>query len=265
MPNSRLAPPRVLFAGTAEHYIRYRSRYPDAALDEITRASRPLGGRVLDMGSGPGTIAIALAERGLDVTAVDPSPDMLVAGSRDAERRGVRLRWLEADSGRLPELTGVTTVTIGDAFHWMTPHDEFLQALDRLVEPAGFLAVLSRRAPGAPRPAWHAAISQVQARYLDNDPQAAAHGYRATVDADTVRVLRRSPFSRIREFRFPHTTSATMDEVVGRQYTRAFSSPAVLGDRLPAFDRDLRAALKAAEPSGTYLDTTESQLLLAER
>lgn len=262
---NRLASPRDLFAGTAEHYVLYRSRYPDAALDEITRVSLPLGGRILDMGSGPGTIAIALADRGLDVTAVDPSPDMLVAGAQDAQRRGIQLQWLEGDSQHLPDVAQVATVTIGDAFHWMTPHDEFLQALDRIVEPAGLLAVLSRRAPGAPRPAWHAAITEVQARYLDGDPQAAAHGYRATVEADTTSVLNRSPFSRIREFRYPHTTSATIDEVVGRQYTRAFSSPAVLGDRLPAFDRDLRAALKAAQPSGAFLDRTESQLLLAER
>jgi ubiquinone/menaquinone biosynthesis C-methylase UbiE len=261
----KLVSPRDLFASTAEHYVRYRSKYPDAALDEIARASLPLGGRILDMGSGPGTIAIALAERGLDVTAVDPSPDMLEAGSRDAQRRGIHLQWLEGDSEHLPAVSGVATVTIGDAFHWMAPHDKFLQALDRMVEPAGLLAVLSRRAPGAPRPAWHAAISEVQARYLDGDPQAAAHGYRARGEADTISVLKRSPFSRIRELRFPHTTSATMDEIVGRQYTRAFSSPAVLGDRLPAFDRDLRAALKATEPSGAYLDRTESQLLLAER
>ncbi|MEV3951787.1 class I SAM-dependent methyltransferase [Streptomyces halstedii] len=263
--SSKLARPRDLFAGTAEHYIRYRSRYPDAALDEIARASIPLGGRVLDLGSGPGTVAIALAERGLDVIAVDPSPDMLVAGSRDAERRGVRLKWVEGDSAHLPDVTGIATVTIGDAFHWMAPHHEFLQALDQMVNPAGFLAVLTRRAPGAPRPAWHAAISEVQARYLDDDPQAAAHGYRATVDTDTITALQDSPFSRIREVRFPHTTTATMEEVVGRQYTRAFASPAVLGDRLPAFDRDLRVALEAAEPSGTYRDTTEAQLLLAAR
>ncbi|MFI7087578.1 class I SAM-dependent methyltransferase [Streptomyces anulatus] len=262
---SKLAAPRDLFAGTAERYLRYRSRYPDAALDEIARASRALGGRVLDLGSGPGTVAIALAERGLDVIAVDPNPDMLVAGSRDAERRGVRLEWVEGDSEHLPDVTDVATVTIGDAFHWMAPHDEFLQALDRIVDPAGLLAVLTRRAPGAPRPTWHSTIAEVQARYLDDDPQAAAHGYRATVDADTISVVKRSPFSRIRELRFPHTTTATIDEVVGRQYTRAFTSPAVLGDRLPAFDRALRVALEAAEPSGAYLDTTEAQLLLAGR
>ncbi|MFH9561260.1 class I SAM-dependent methyltransferase [Streptomyces globisporus] len=262
---SKLAPPRHLFAGTAEHYIRYRSQYPNAALDEISRASLPLDGRVLDIGSGPGTVAIPLAERGLDVTAMDPNPDMLVAGSRDAERRGVRLKWVEGDSEHLPEMTGVATVTIGDAFHWMAPHDAFLQALDRLVEPAGLLAVLTRRAPGAPRPAWHAAISEVQARYLADDPQAAAHGYRAPAASDTISVLRRSPFSRIRELRFPYATTATIDEVVGRQYTRAFTSPALLGERLPAFDRDLRIALKTAEPCGTYLDATEAQLLLAER
>ncbi|WP_328584919.1 hypothetical protein [Streptomyces sp. NBC_00370] len=53
--------------------------------------------------------------------------------------------------------------------------------------------------------------------------------------------------------------------MVGRQYTRAVCSPAVLGDRLAAFDHDLRAALTAAEPSGAFVDSTEAQLLLAGR
>lgn len=172
--HSRLAPPRDLFAGTAEHYIRYRSQYPHEALDEITCASLPLGGRVLDLGSGPGTIAIALAERGLDVTAVDPSPDMLVAGSREAERRGVHLDWIEGDSEHLPEVTGIATVTIGDAFHWMAPITSSSSRSTGWLSPPGSsrCSLAGPRArparPGMPRSQRyrHATLTSIHRRLL---------------------------------------------------------------------------------------------------
>src|SRR5450759_5199406 len=45
------------------------------------------------------------------------------------------------------------------------------------------------------------------------------------------------PVSRLR------SNSRTLDEVVGLQYSYSYSSPAQLGDRKDAFNRDLRAAL----------------------
>src|SRR5689334_24908940 len=45
-------------------------------------------GRALDQGTGPGTQAIALAERGFDVTATDISAAALAYAERKAKARG---------------------------------------------------------------------------------------------------------------------------------------------------------------------------------
>lgn len=70
-----------------------------AHLDRFT-ALLPVGGRVLDAGSGPGHLTAALAERGLRAVALDTSVAML----RLAARHGPAVR---ADLRRLPQVVAV--------------------------------------------------------------------------------------------------------------------------------------------------------------
>jgi SAM-dependent methyltransferase len=74
----------------------------DPLLARIRRATRK-DGTVLDVGSGPGRFALALAPRVGEVVAVDPSPAMLAILRREARRRGlgnvrcVNTRWEDAE------------------------------------------------------------------------------------------------------------------------------------------------------------------------
>jgi len=65
----------------------------ESVYDQVARLAR--GPRVLDLGCGTGNVALRLAARGLDLTGVDLSPEML-----DFARRkvipGASLRWVEA-------------------------------------------------------------------------------------------------------------------------------------------------------------------------
>ena len=56
-------------------------------------------GRVLDMGTGSGAIAVALAHtrRDADVTALDVSADALAVARRNADANGVRVTFLHSD------------------------------------------------------------------------------------------------------------------------------------------------------------------------
>jgi len=51
--------------------------------------------RVLDLGCGVGRHALALAEAGFDVCALDASPTGLVQGHQEARRRGLSIQWQE--------------------------------------------------------------------------------------------------------------------------------------------------------------------------
>lgn len=52
--------------------------------------------RVLDLGCGTGRLTVALAERGHDVTGLDPAAAMLAAAR--LRPGGARIRWVEADA-----------------------------------------------------------------------------------------------------------------------------------------------------------------------
>ncbi len=73
---------------------------PDTELlVELTLERLPQQGRVLDMGTGSGAIAVALAHtrRDTDVTALDVSADALAVAQRNADANGARVRFLQSD------------------------------------------------------------------------------------------------------------------------------------------------------------------------
>ena len=62
------------------------------------------GAHVLDVGCGTGRHAVPLAARGLQVTGVDLSPEMLARARDRAAAAGVRVELLEADARELPPI-----------------------------------------------------------------------------------------------------------------------------------------------------------------
>lgn len=66
-------------------------------LDALRRETLWEGARVLDLGSGSGSVAIAAARRGAIATAVDPSRKALLAARLTALRHGVRIRTVRGD------------------------------------------------------------------------------------------------------------------------------------------------------------------------
>ena len=63
------------------------------------------GARVLDLACGSGRHAIAAAELGADVTAVDKDPARLEAGKQAAKSRNLKITWLQWDlTGSAPPL-----------------------------------------------------------------------------------------------------------------------------------------------------------------
>ncbi len=130
--------PQSRFTDRADDYAKYRPTYPAAALDWLLyNLGDPGKLRVADVGAGTGISSRLLAERGCQVVAVDPNPDMLAHA-----RRHTRVRYVAAHA----ENTGLPSgsfnlVTCFQSFHWFE-RDSALQEFVRILKPLGRVAVL---------------------------------------------------------------------------------------------------------------------------
>ena len=108
--------------------------------------------RVLDLGCGTGTFACLLAERGLDVTGVDPAGASLdVARTKPGAER---VHWVHGDATALPPLqVDLATMTANVAQVFLTDADWLatLRAVHGALRPGGHL-VFETRVPE--RRAW---------------------------------------------------------------------------------------------------------------
>jgi SAM-dependent methyltransferase len=139
VPDAAFDDPRL-----AHLYDRFEGERPD--LDVYASIVEELGAhRVLDLGCGTGTFALALAQRGLEVVGVDPAEaSLLVArGKPGAEA----VRWIHGDATSvsglavdLVTLTGNVAQAIVDPGDW----DATLRGVREALRPGGYLVFETR-------------------------------------------------------------------------------------------------------------------------
>ncbi len=260
--------PDELFRSTAWYYARYRSEYPAEVFAFLAQRLRLDGTQqALDLGCGTGHVALPLAAHVADVIAVDPEAAMLDEGRQLAAERGVaNVHWRRGDSFGLTELAlpPLDLCTMGASFHWMD-RPKVLEVLDGLVRPDGGVAVISGGAPGAgTKPAWDAVIAEVRMRWLGPTRRAGSGSYSHPTERHED-VLRASPFSALETWNCTRDLTRDLDSVVLAQFSYSYSAPALLGDDRGAFEADLREALRAFNPSGTFTESVRTEVLLATR
>jgi len=119
-----------------------RPAYPSRLIDALV-ALAPDHGRVGDLGAGIGHVALPLAERGLNVIAVEPAHAMLDRLSAEAHRRGLSIRAVHAMAEALPlDDASLDLVVVADAVHFL---DAELGAREiaRVLAPKGALAIVT--------------------------------------------------------------------------------------------------------------------------
>jgi SAM-dependent methyltransferase len=106
--------------------------------------------RVVDVGSGPGVAACALAETfgDADVVAADRAPELLALAGKRADRLGVRLTTLEADlPAAFEELGAADLIWTSGVMHHIGDQQDALNRLGALLRPGGVLAVVEGGLP----------------------------------------------------------------------------------------------------------------------
>ena len=253
------------FKSTVPFYVRYRTRYPEALVREVAESVRLDGtSRVLDLGCGPGFLAIGFTPLAGEVLGVDPEPLMLEAARAEALEAGVAVTFLEGSSETLgPQLGRFRLVTMGRSFHWMD-RLRTLAILDTLIEPEGAVALFHDQRPEAPENAWKGAWERVRDAWSD-DPGSHRRRQLRGGEGDHEAVLRQSAFSDVRRLTRRSVRRTTIEEIIGRTFSMSGTSPERVGERRPELEAELRLALEPFMQDGALTELIEAEALLARR
>jgi SAM-dependent methyltransferase len=251
------------FRSAASWYARYRPGYPPALLDRVVRACALDGsGRLLDLGCGPGVLAIALRPHVAAAVGIDPAPEMLAEARAAAVAAGVDLTLIEASARDLgPQLGRFRIVTMGRSFHWMD-REATLRALDPLVETGGSIVLLHAGDGGS---AWQAAYHEVARHWVAPAAWAENRRRHGPEWERNDAVLARSAFSRITRLTEPVVRRTAIDDLVGRAFSMSLTTPEALGAGQAGFVQALRARLAAIAPGGLLEECTTAEALIAQR
>jgi SAM-dependent methyltransferase len=255
----------TLYRGSAPYYAPGRQPYAPGLAERLAAALELDGtGRLLDVGCGPGIVTLPLAPWFAEVIGLDADADMLAEAARRASDAGIgNARWVHARAETLPLGLGTfRLVTFAQSFHWLD-RERVASVVRAMLEPGGALVYIAdekvtrTRDDDLPYPAPpHAEIQALIERELGPIRRAGQGFFRHNWPSDEATIFRAGGFTGPDRLLVPATEPFVrdLDAVVAGIYSLSGSAPHLFGDRLAAFDAELRALLAAASPQGRFVD-----------
>jgi SAM-dependent methyltransferase len=239
------------FRTAAPHYARYRPAYPAELIQRLAEATElDESARVLDLGCGPGVLAIPLASYAGEVVAVDVEPEMIAELRRSAPGNvtGITGRAEDVD-----ESWGqFRLATAGRSFHWF----DSAVVLARLETVTSALALVGDdiRDSGA-----QALTLAIAVELIGESPFRQRHARRRH-HARYTELLRSSAFSAVEVISVEVERTWTPDQLIGLAYSTAVASPERLGGKMPTFEQRVREELAQTRRERVTVDAVIGRL-----
>jgi SAM-dependent methyltransferase len=257
-----------LYAGSAPHYVIGRLPYP-SVLAEAIRDELGLDGtgRLLDVGCGPGSLTLLLAPLFESGVGVDADHGMIATAGRRAARAGIgNIEWRRMRAEDLPADLGIFKVaSFAQSFHWMQREVVARRVRAMLGSNGAWVHVGATTHAGVagddplprPRPPWDR-VDELVARYLGPVRRAGRGVLPTGTRAGEEEIMRQVGYSgptRL-DIESGKVVDRSLDEVVSAVFSLSGSAPHLFGNRLEAFEDDIRRLLWASSPSGWFAERT---------
>lgn len=240
------------FETTAQTYAAHREPYPPEFFSAVAGALK-LDGRaaLLDLGTGPGLLALGLAPYVGRIVGIDPEPAMIAEARRAAAAARVEFRVIEGRAEDVPaDLGPFDLVAIGRALHWLD-RDATLAAFDRILAPGGRILICGSSPFADETNPWRPAYESVLVAWGET-----REGRHHRLHENW---FEGSRFAEIAKVTTTHRQAIGPHDLVERALTRSTSSPAILGSRIQAFRADMLKALAPFFPNGVADEVIEAR------
>jgi SAM-dependent methyltransferase len=232
------------FGRTAEDYGRHRAGFPPSLFARLrSQGVGSAGQRIVDLGTGTGSLARGFALGGCRVTGIDLSP-ALMAQARELDRAaGVEVDYREARA----EATGLPAgafdvVAAGQCWHWFERERAAAEAW-RLLRPGGCLCIA--HFDWIPLPGNVAALTE--ALILKHNPAWRFAGGTG-IHADWFADLSGAGFEQLASFSYDESVPYTAAAWRGRIRASAGVGASLAPEAVEAFDAEHAATLREHFP-----------------
>jgi SAM-dependent methyltransferase len=246
------------FATTASLYEHLRPPYPPEffrAVAETLKLSKRHA--LIDLGTGPGLLALGFAPFVGRIVGVDPEPAMLATAREAAARARLDFTLIEGKAEDLPDDIGrFDIITIGRALHWME-RVATLRLLERLLAPDGALLICASSSAADGRNAWLDTYNEARKTWADAS-LAPTMGRGARVHRELAAFLDGSALHVASEIKVETRHAIAVTDLARRVLTYSSSSPAVLGNKVDAMLGDVETRLAPLSHDGVLTEVVVS-------
>jgi SAM-dependent methyltransferase len=225
------------FASTVEFYARYREPYPPEFFKKIAEQIALRGNEtLLDVGCGPGLLAIGFAPFVGRSTGLDPEAAMITAAKAAAAEMGAKLSLIHGRIEEFPTTQIYDVITIGRALHWLE-RNAALPVLERIVPGSGRILICGASSAETPETAWVKPYKEVRHAWVSG-PDEKRHRI------DGKEWFADSCFRELGKTSVTVCRQVTVADLVARALSKSNTSPEILAERRARFETEITAALE---------------------
>jgi SAM-dependent methyltransferase len=213
---------------------------------------------LIDLGTGPGLLALGFAPYVGRIVGVDPEPAMLAETRKAAVRASKAITLIKSKAEALPSEVGrFDVVTIGRALHWMD-RDAIAVLFERLVVPGGTILICSSNSAADGRNPWLDEYNKARRFWSESSACERCHRQIGAV-------LQGTKFHITEAITVEIARQVTVSDLARRVLTFSSSSPAVLGNKVEPMLRDVEQRLLPLSRERSVTEVVVSTAQVAKR
>jgi SAM-dependent methyltransferase len=224
------------FASTVKFYARYREPYPPEFFKQSAEQIALRGDEtLLDVGCGPGLLAIGFAPFVGRCTGLDPEAAMIAAARAAAAATGVELSLIHGRIEELPTIQTYDVITIGRALHWMG-RSATLPVLEQIVSDSGRILICGASGVETPETAWVKSYKEVCRAWRSRPDERRGNDGTEWFAGSCFRGLGKASVTICRQ--------VTIADLIGRALSKSSTSSEILAKGQARFETEIAAALE---------------------